>query len=184
MINLAEDNVMDAAQKPIRNSALFLISTLMLAAPGWCLAQPTLVLPSTVTVTSTGVNSAPATSSDGSTQIPFTIGAVNYGAGTTGWLTVNGDTTTPGTESFHVFGAASLTPCTTATVTFTPTTAQSGSTTWSLTPQTVTVIWANNNTNCSGGNTGGSTSLTAHPTSPAPTKPTQTRTIALKPHSG
>src|ERR1039458_3652554 len=122
MINLAEDKPMDAAQKLVKNSALLLISALLVAAPGWCAALPTLQVPASVIVTSTGLAPAQATSSDGTTAIPFTIGNANYGSGVTGWLSVTYDQlTTPANLAFHVQGVAGLTPCTSATVTLTPT---------------------------------------------------------------
>src|ERR1039458_3271787 len=161
MINLAEDKPMDAAQKLVKNSALLLISALLVAAPGWCAALPTLQVPASVSVTYTGSATVQATSSDGTTAIPFTIGTPNYGAGVTGWLSASGDNgnTTPSNLTFRVQAVAGLTACTSATVTLTPT----GSGAYSSTAQTITVTWAN--TSSCPGSGGGSTTLTANPTS-------------------
>jgi hypothetical protein len=169
---------MDAAQKLIKNSALLLISALVFGAPAWCASVPTLVVPSTVTVTSTGFTNQQATSSDGTTHIPYVIGTPNYGTGPSNWLSVTGDNTTPGNINFQVSGSAGLTACSTATVTFTPQQGQGNiTTTWSLTPQTVTVTWAGSGT-CSGGG-GGSTTLTASPTSLSLTNTTNSGTVAI-----
>src|ERR1039457_2378625 len=102
---------MDAAQKLLKTSAILLAIALLMAAPGW--AQPTLQAPSTVNIGNTGSNFAQVTSSAaGTTEITYTIGAVDYSGDTTGapagWLLVSGGTTTPANLNFSIRTASGL----------------------------------------------------------------------------
>ena len=119
---------MDAAHKLLKNLAILLALSLLMAAPGW--AQ-TLQAPATVTIGSSGFNTASVTSStgspNGSTEITYTIGAPNYSGDTSGstntnWLAVSGGTTTPATLTFSLRTTAGLNTNASATVTLTPTT--------------------------------------------------------------
>ena len=119
---------MDAAHKLLKNLAILLVLSLLMAAPGW--AQ-TLQVPSTVTIGSSGSNTASVTSStgtpSGSTEITYTIGTPDYSGDTSGstntnWLAVSGGTTTPSTLFFSIRTTAGVNNNASATVTLTPTT--------------------------------------------------------------
>ncbi len=171
---------MDAAQRLIRNSALLLVSALLLAAPGWAtppITLPTLVAPATVNIGSTASNTAAPVSSNGTTVIAYNVGAPVYGSGATGWLHVTpaNPISTPSTLTFTVQGVPGLTACSSATVTLTPT----ASANYDTTPQTVTVVYTNNQNCGTGGGGGTSTTLTANPTSLNLTNAANSNTVAI-----
>ena len=83
--------------------------------------------PTSVSLSGTGGQTVPVTSSGSPTQeITYTIGAPNYSGDSTNnnginWLTVSGGTTTPSNLNFNLFQTAGLSQGThTATVTLTP----------------------------------------------------------------
>ena len=119
---------MDAAHKLLKNLAILLVLSLLMAAAGW---SQTLQAPATVTIGSSGSNSANITSStgfpNGSTEITYTIGTPDYTGDTSGsanknWLAVSGGTVTPASLNFSVVTTAGLNTGASATVTLTPTT--------------------------------------------------------------
>jgi uncharacterized protein (TIGR03437 family) len=134
---------MDAAKRLLKTTALLPVIALLMAAPGW--AQ-TLVVPTTVTIGSTGYASANVTSSAaGTTEIAFTVGAPNYSGDTTGsrtgWLTASSTSgTTPANLSFSIVTTAGVYSGASAVVTLTPT-GPSGVT---LTPVPITVTFTGN----------------------------------------
>ena len=120
---------MDAAHKLLKNLAILLVLSLLMAAPGW--AQTLQVSPSTnVTIGSTGSAFASVTSSagapTGSTEITYTITTTFTGIDTTNsgsWLVVSGGTTTPANLTFSLRNnsASGVNNGASATVTLTPT---------------------------------------------------------------
>jgi len=115
---------MDAAKRLLNTTALLPVIALLMAAPGW--AQ-TLIVPTTVTIGSTGYASANVTSTAaGTTEIAFTVSGPNYSADTTGsrtgWLTASSTSpNTPATLSFTIQTTAGVYSGASAVVTLTPT---------------------------------------------------------------
>jgi uncharacterized protein (TIGR03437 family) len=140
---------MDAAQKLLKITALFLVIGMLMAVPGWA-AVPTLVPPSSVSIGSSGFNNANVNSSDGTTVIGFTT-AISYTSGDPSWLSITGGGSTPATLTLTVSTAGGLSGGShTATVTFHPNNGTADA--------TMSVTFTG-----SGGGGGGNGSLTATP---------------------
>jgi uncharacterized protein (TIGR03437 family) len=159
---LFRGQIMDAAQKLLKTSAILLAIALLMAAPGWA-QTPTLVAPSSVVIGNTTVSDpVSVTSSDGTTVITYTISAPDYsvdGSGSrTGWLSApsgTGFTTPTASLIFRIPTTAGVNSGASAKITLTPTAPASavGG------PVTITVTF-------SPGGGGGNTTLTANPASP------------------
>lgn len=109
---------MDTAQKLLKTTGLLLAIALLMVAPGW--AQTTLLAPSSVSIGSTGFNTASVTSSASpTTEITYGIGTPNVGSDPN-WLTVTGGTTTPASLTFRANAAGLSSGPHTATVILTP----------------------------------------------------------------
>ena len=114
---------MDAAHKLFKNIAILASSTLLLATLG--LAQPTLSVPTAVTMSGTGGQSVQVNSSAaGTTEITYTISGISYADDNAGvaWLGVSpSGFTTPSAITFSLVRAPLTGGAHQASVTLTPT---------------------------------------------------------------
>ena len=154
---LGRGQIMDAAQKLLKNFRSCTCVSLLMAAPGW--AQPQLLTSSSVTIGSTGSADAGVSSSARGPEITYTIGTPNYSGDTTGsrtgWLAVTGGTTTPSTLHFSIRTTAGVNPVPRPPSPCTPTSPAG------VAPVTITVTFSGTG----GGGGGGSNVLTPSPTS-------------------
>src|SRR5664279_126069 len=142
---------MDAAQRLLKNSAILAATTLLMATIG--LAQPNLIVPTSVSMSGTGGQDVSVSSSGSpATEIAYSIGNPVYADSDTGWLAVNGFgyTQTPAQLSFTLARAPQTGGTHQATVTLTP------SSPAGVAAVTITVTY---NTGTSGG--GGASILSA-----------------------
>ncbi|MEO8596907.1 MAG: hypothetical protein ABI759_26545 [Candidatus Solibacter sp.] len=147
---MAEDLIMDAAQKFFKTVLLFAIA-LLLATAGSAQTTPVLNAPATVNLFGTSGQGVNVTSSGD--PITFSIGAPSYASDDGNWLSVTStSTTTPSFVTFALARAPFTEGVKQATVTLMPS-SPSG-----VTARTITVTY----TSGSGGG-GGNTTLTAAP---------------------
>src|ERR1035438_3204660 len=109
------------AQRLLKNLAILATSTLLMATIG--LAQPTLLVPTSVSMSGTGGQDVNVTSSGSpTTEISYSIGSPVYLDSDSGWLGVNGFgyTQTPAPLSFSLVRAPQTGGQHQATVTLTP----------------------------------------------------------------
>jgi uncharacterized protein (TIGR03437 family) len=159
MINMAEDLIMDAAQKIIRRTAILSATALLLATSGLAQTAPAFVVPTGVTIGFTGSTSANVFSSVSGTEITYSY-AVDYSqdqSGSGSWLVVSpaGPLTTPSALNFSLRNGttAGINTGATATINLTPS-APTG-----VAAASFTVSFSGS----SSGGGGGSTVLNANP---------------------